>query len=88
MAPTTIQISQDLLKVLRARKLYDNESYEDIIWNMLEDTMELSEQTKRNIAKAQAEIKAGKYYTLEQVKEKLGYNNILNNTSDFSTRKN
>lgn len=84
----TIIISKELLNQLKAMKLYPKDSYEDIIWDLLEDTMELSEQTKRNIAKAQAEIKAGKYYTLEQVKEKLGYNNILNNTSDFSTRKN
>lgn len=68
----TISVSKELLKQLKARKLYPDDNYEEVIWDLLEDTMELSEKTKRSIAKARAEIKAGNYYTLEQVKEKLG----------------
>ena len=41
---TTMQVSKDLLKELKSRKMYDNESYEDIVWDLLEDTMELSEE--------------------------------------------
>lgn len=37
-----------------------------------EENEELSEETKRDIEKARAEIKAGKVYTLEQVKTRLG----------------
>jgi predicted transcriptional regulator len=38
----------------------------------LEDTMELNEETKKEIEQARADIKSGKFYTHEQVKKKLG----------------
>ena len=69
---TTIQISGDLQKELKNRKLHDDESYEAVIWDLIEDTMELSEETKRDIAKARADYKKGKFYTLEQVKKRYG----------------
>ena len=69
---TTIQISTDLLEELRNRKMYAKESYEEVIWDLLEDTMELSEETKRNIKEAEADIKAGRTVTLAQVKKELG----------------
>jgi len=69
---TTIQVSKKLMKELRNRKMYDKESYEDIIWDLLEDTMELSEETKRHIEQSEREIREGKFYTHEQVKKKLG----------------
>ncbi len=69
---TTIQVSEDLQKELQKRKLYEKEAYEEVIWELLEDTMELSEETKRNMAKARKEIAEGKFYTLEEVKKKLG----------------
>ena len=72
MAHTTIQISKNLLEELKSRKMYDKESYEDIIRDLLEDTMELSEQTKANIKKSEADIQAGRVYTLEEVKKRLG----------------
>jgi predicted transcriptional regulator len=69
---TTIQISTELLTELKQRKLYDKESYEDVIWDMIEDTLELSEETKKDIEEALQEVKEGKVYTLEQVKKMLG----------------
>ncbi|MCK4319008.1 hypothetical protein KAW38_00350 [Candidatus Micrarchaeota archaeon] len=72
MANTTIQISTELLKILKERKLHDNESYESVIRDLMEDTKELNEQTKKEIAKARKEIKEGKYSTLEEVKKELG----------------
>jgi predicted transcriptional regulator len=69
---TTIQISKDLLNTLKARKMYDNESYEDILWCLLEDSMEFSDETKKNIAEAEADIKAGRFITHEQLKKELG----------------
>ncbi len=38
----------------------------------MREKKELNEETKRNIAEARAEIKAGKFYTHEQVKKRLG----------------
>lgn len=71
MANTTIQISKELLEDLKARKMYDKESYEDIIRDLLEDTMELSAQTLANIKKSEADIKAGRVKTLAEVEARL-----------------
>ena len=69
---TTIQISEDLQKELSKRKLYNKESYEEVIWDLIEDTLELSEETKKNILQAEKDFKEGKFHTHEQVKRKLG----------------
>ena len=37
----------------------------------LDDTMELSEEAKRDIKKARKDIKAGKFYTHNQIKKQL-----------------
>lgn len=68
----TIQVSKELQEALKKRKLYNRESYERVIWALLENTMELSEDTKRDILEAEKQFAAGKYYTLEQVKKRLG----------------
>lgn len=68
---TTIQVSEQLADTLKMRRQYDKESYEEVIWNLVEDTLEISEETKREIKQARADIKAGKFYTHEQVKKKL-----------------
>ena len=69
---TTIQISKDLLENLKAMKIHDKESYEDLIWDLIEDRMEFSEETKKNIAQSEKEIKEGKTISFEQLKKKLG----------------
>ena len=70
--PTTIQVSEKLQKELTKRKMYDKETYEEVIWNLVEDTLELDEDTKKEIAQARQEIKEGKYHTMEEVKKELG----------------
>jgi len=69
---TTIQVSNVLHNELIKRKLFDRETYEEVIWDLIEDTRELNDQTKRDIEKARDEIKAGKLHTLAQVKKELG----------------
>jgi predicted transcriptional regulator len=69
---TTISVSQALLSKLKERKMYDKESYEEVIWDALEDSMELSEETKKRIKLAEEDIKAGRIYSLENVKKELG----------------
>ena len=68
---TTVQVSNELLHELKQRKLYDKESYEEVILDLLEDSRELSEETKRQIAHAEKEIKEGKTVSLADVKKKL-----------------
>lgn len=62
---TTIQISNELLERLRNMKAHDKESYENIIWDLIEDRLEFSEITKSNITKSEKEIKEGKIISLE-----------------------
>jgi predicted CopG family antitoxin len=69
---TTIQVSEGLVDALKKRKQYGKESYEEVIWNLVEDGMELNDEAKRDIEQARAEIKAGRFYTHEQVKKRLG----------------
>lgn len=70
---TTIQISKELQEALNKKKLYNRETYEEVIWDIMEDTMELNDQTIKEISDARARIKKGDYITLEQAKKKLGF---------------
>jgi len=74
MEQTTIQISKDLLEKLKIRKMNDKESYETVIWDLIEDTMELSEETKRRIEDGRKQIKEGKVTRWEDVKRDLKLN--------------
>jgi len=69
---TTIQVSKELVKELKNRKLFDKETYEEIIWDLIEDTQELSEETKKELERSRKEIQEGKSYTVDQVKKELG----------------
>ena len=69
---TTIQISTELLNQMQAMKVHARESYEDLIWDLIEDRMELSEETKKNIAEAEKNIREGKTVSLEEIKKRLG----------------
>jgi serine/threonine protein kinase HipA of HipAB toxin-antitoxin module len=70
--PTTIQVSEKLQKELAKRKMNDKETYEEVIWDLMEDALELDKETKKELAIARQEIKEGKYHTLEEVKKDLG----------------
>jgi len=56
---TTIQISQDLKTELQKRKMRESETYENIIWDLLEDTMAMSAQTRREINQSLEEARRG-----------------------------
>ncbi|QLC50839.1 hypothetical protein HWN40_11660 [Methanolobus zinderi] len=69
---TTIQISEELRAELANRKLFSRETYEEVIWDLLEDTKELSAETKREIKESREQIRAGKFSTLEEIRDELG----------------
>lgn len=72
MAETTsIQVSRGLLKELKNRKMYDKESYDDVIRDLLEDTLELSEETKKHIERSEDDFANGRVYSLEEVEKRL-----------------
>ncbi len=68
---TTIQISEELKQTLTKKKFYEKETYEEIIWDLIEDSLELSKQTLENIDESLEDIKQGRVYTHEEVKKEL-----------------
>jgi hypothetical protein len=74
---TTIQISKNLLEALKVMKMHEKESYESLIWDLVEDRMEFSEETKKNLAeyeKARKSNDRSKFTKFEDVKKELGIN--------------
>ncbi len=69
---TTIQVSEELKSELEKRKLSKGETYEDVVWDLIEDTKELSEQALKDIEKSRADYKAGRFKTLAQIKKEHG----------------
>ena len=65
--PTTIQISDELLEALKKRKLHSKESYEEIIWDLLEDQMVLKDKIIEIIEKGKKEYLKGEYQTMDDV---------------------
>ena len=51
--------------------MFENESYEEVIWSLLEDTIEISEETKKDIKESLEDVKAGRVYTLKQIEEEF-----------------
>lgn len=68
---TTIQISKNLLEKLQLMKIHSKESYEEIIWDLIEDRMELSDETRENIKISEKQIKEGKTISLQELKKRL-----------------
>ena len=71
---TTIQITHDLREALKMRKMSSSESYENVIWDLIEDNQALSEEAKRSIALAEMDINAGRVHKWEDVKKELDIN--------------
>lgn len=69
---TTIQISRELKEALDKQKFSEKETYEEVLWDMLEDRAELSEQTLRSIDKAEEEVAEGRTISLSALKKKYG----------------
>ena len=68
---TTIQISKDLQQEMVERKLFDNETYEEVIWNLIEDVMEISEETMKGLRLAEKDVEEGRIHSLSDVKREL-----------------
>tara|TARA_B100000315_G_C14287874_1_gene456040 strand:+ start:352 stop:558 length:207 start_codon:yes stop_codon:yes gene_type:complete len=66
---TTIQISDDIKLTLEKMKLYNRESYNEIIKRMVEDNTELNEKTKQEIESRTKE----KSISHDEVKKRLGF---------------
>ena len=69
---TTIQISENLKKVLVHRKISSKDTYEEVIQDLLDNTLELNNQTKKEISLARKEFSQGKFVLHSEVKKELG----------------
>lgn len=47
---TTIQISDDVKRTLEKMRIFERETYNEIIENMLEDQMEINDKTKKELS--------------------------------------
>ena len=75
MEQSTIKLSKKLKDDLRKQMNHPGETYETIIARLLRAIQEddiLSKAVIKNIEEGIADIKAGRVYTTEQVKKKLG----------------
>ena len=73
MATTTIQLSSGLKEELAAMKLHRRESYQEVLERLLEDVRGLDSKTRRELAKAEAEIARGASLTHRDLGVKLGF---------------
>jgi predicted transcriptional regulator len=75
MEQSTIKLSKKIKNDLKKQMNHPKETYETVIARLLKNTQEdevLSKATIKNIEEGIADIKAGRVYTSEQVKKKLG----------------
>jgi len=75
MEQSTIKLSKKIKNDLRKQMNHPRETYEAVIARLLKITQEddvLSKAVIKNIEEGIADIKAGRVYTSEQVKKKLG----------------
>ena len=70
---TTIQIKEDTKSILTQMKLFERETYNDVLERLIEDVHELNTETKKEIESAINEIKSGKYITHEKLAEEMGF---------------
>jgi len=70
---TTIQIKEDIKSTLTQMKLFERETYNDVLERLIEDVHELNDETKKEIESAINEIKSGKYITHEKLADEMGF---------------
>jgi len=69
---TTIRISPEVKEQLDRMKMFNRESYNNIIELLIEDTLELNKKTKKEIEEARKRIDKGEFFTEEEVEKQLG----------------
>ncbi len=66
--PTTIQISNEVKTSLDKMRIFERETYNEVIENMIEDNLELNKKTKKEIEEA----RKGRSIPHEEVEKILG----------------
>ena len=68
---TTIKISTRLKAMLNSMKLFENETYEQLVEDLLEDHMTLNPKFRKELEEARREYKKGKIVSFHEIKTKL-----------------
>ena len=71
--PTTIQINEDIRSILNQMKLFERDTYNDVLERLIEDVRGINEETKKEIENAIKEIESGKYVTHEKLAKDMGF---------------
>jgi len=69
---TSIQIKKKTKKILDSLKISKRETYNDVIDNLIEDSLNLNEETLEDIQKAMEEYEQGQFISLKEAKQQLG----------------
>ena len=69
---TTIKLRQETKKILDLLKLNPRESYEDVLWDLIEDHLELNPKFKKGLERAVKEYKEGKIIPIEDIIKEMG----------------
>ena len=75
MEQSTIKLSKKIKNELKKQMCHSGETYESVIKRLLESLQQddfLSPQVIKNIEEGVADIKAGRVYSSDQVKKRLG----------------
>jgi len=70
---TTIQVKDELKTLLNQMKLFNRETYNDVLERLIEDVQQLDDETKLEIESALQEIESGKFVTHEKLAKELGF---------------
>ncbi len=70
---TTIQIKDDIKSILTQMKLFERETYSDVIERLIEEVQELNEETKKEIESSIKEINSGRYIKHEDLAKEMGF---------------
>lgn len=68
---TTIKVSRDVKEILENMKMYPSESYEDVLWDLIEDHLELNPEFKKGLEEALEEARRGDVIELSEALKEL-----------------
>ncbi len=68
---TTIKVSRDVKEVLESMKISSSESYEDVLWDLIEDHLELNPEFRKSLEQAELEIAKGRTVSMSELLKEL-----------------
>ena len=69
---TTIQISDKVKLLLDGMRVYERETYNEVLEYLLEDNKSLNAQTIKELEEAKKRVRSGKFISHEEAKKRLG----------------